>query len=600
MSEPTLGAPCGSDVLAPGTSLGPYEIEGLIGSGGMGQVYRAHDPRLGRRVAFKTLSGEAAGAGSEGRRRFEVEARAAGALDHPNLLTVYDVGQQGDVCWIVSELLEGETLRERLGRHGPLGERQAVDIALQTARGLAAAHARGIVHRDLKPENLFLTRDRGVKILDFGVAKLLPMAEQRLDTATGLPMTMAGMVVGTAGYMAPEQANGLPVDPRADLFVLGVVLHEMLGGRAPFRRETPLASMNAINSEPAPPLPAQTSPALAAVVARCLEKAATDRYQSANEVIIALDLLAASLTSGSLTARTQQTAHATYTRRQALGFAAAGAAAGLLAGLGGGLLRDGFGAAGDALPASFRRLTFRRGLIRSARFAPDGRTILYGALWDGERCRVQTVRLDGPESSVLDLPAANLLAVSPSGELALSLGSHRSGIITYGTLARASMGGGAPRELTEQVKFADWSPDGAALALVRREGDGDLLEYPAGTALLRPGVGEQDGLGFARVSADGERVAFVRYRTPGSLVGQVCVTDRQGRSTALTDEYINLHGLAWRGGGNLVHRRRSAAAVPRAVRGATGPGGAHRAARAGQHHLVGHRRQWRHRGRTDR
>src|SRR6188508_2438870 len=198
-----------SDALAPGTRLGPYEIDSLIGAGGMGQVYRARDPRLGRNVAVKTVSGGATDPGVV--RRLETEARAAGALDHPNLLVVYDVGREGGIPYVVSELLEGETLRARL-QNGALSVRQASDYTVQIARGLAAAHARGIVHRDLKPENLFLTRDGRVKILDFGIAKLSGTAQANTRTT----ITDAGVVVGTAGYMAPEQVRAEPVDSRTD------------------------------------------------------------------------------------------------------------------------------------------------------------------------------------------------------------------------------------------------------------------------------------------------------------------------------------------------------------------------------------------------
>ncbi len=232
-----------SDSLAAGTRLGPYEIDGLIGAGGMGQVYRARDPRLGRNVAIKTLAGAGA-TDPDCVRRFETEARAAGALDHPNLLVVYDVGREGDVSYIVSELLEGETLRARL-RHGALAPRQALDCTVQVARGLAAAHAGGIIHRDLKPENLFLTLDGRVKILDFGVAKLVHAHETEAQT-TIASATRVGVVVGTAGYMAPEQVRAEPIDHRADIFALGVVMHEMLSGTRPFQRDTIPETLTAI------------------------------------------------------------------------------------------------------------------------------------------------------------------------------------------------------------------------------------------------------------------------------------------------------------------------------------------------------------------
>ena len=278
-----------SDALAPGTRLGPYEIGGLIGAGGMGQVYRARDPRLGRHIAIKTLSG--AGAADPDRvRRFETEARAAGTLDHPNLLVVYDVGREGAVSYIVSELLEGETLRERL-RNGAVPERQAIDYAVQIARGLAAAHERGIVHRDLKPENLLLTRDRRVKILDFGVAKLIRTSGADEVTAVTDALTDLGVVVGTVGYMAPEQVRGEPIDHRADIFALGVVVHEMLSGTRPFQRDTTAETLTAILKDEAPDLSAGATPALERVVRRCLEKRREDRFHSAHDLGLALDLL---------------------------------------------------------------------------------------------------------------------------------------------------------------------------------------------------------------------------------------------------------------------------------------------------------------------
>ena len=529
-----------SDTLAPGTRLGPYEIGGLIGAGGMGQVYRARDPRLGRDVAIKTLSGTGA-ADPERVRRFETEARAAGTLDHPNLLVVYDVGREGAVSYIVSELLEGETLRERL-RNGAVAERQAIDYAVQIARGLAAAHERGIVHRDLKPENIFLTRDRRVKILDFGVAKLIrtPGAEQA--TAVADPLTDLGVVVGTVGYMAPEQVRGEPIDHRADIFALGVVVHEMLSGKRPFQRETTPETLTAILKDDSPVLSASATPALERVVRRCLEKRRDDRFHSAHDLGLALELLSTMTASGTVPAATRPAA--AVPRRRALLYGAASLAV-LASGLGGAMLDRRFRPAAG-LP-SFRRLTFRRGLIRSARLAPDGLTILYSALWDGERCRVHTVRVDSPESRPLDLPDGNVLAISRSGEVALALGSHVDGVVTYGTLARVPIAGGAPREMVEGVKFADWSPDGSDLAIVRRVDGRDRLEFPVGKVLVQPAAGEGTGLGFARISPDGRRVAYAHYRSPGSLVGKVAIVDQAGTVTALSDEYLNVHGLTWNG-----------------------------------------------------
>lgn len=524
--------------LAPGTRLGPYEIGPLIGAGGMGEVYRARDPRLGRHVAIKILAGAAA-ADPERVRRFETEASAAGALDHPNLLVVYDVGRAGGISYIVSELLDGQTLRVRLG-HGAMRERQAIDLAVQIARGLAAAHERGIVHRDLKPENLFLTVDGRLKILDFGVAKLTRPPDAALATVTDA-LTNPGSVVGTVGYMAPEQVRGEPVDHRADIFALGIVIHEMLSGQRPFRRETTAETMAAILKEDAPELPAGVTPALRRVLNRCLQKRRADRFHSAHDLGLALEDLASTNTSPAAVAAPDT---ARVTRRKALIYGASSLAL-LASGFTAGRLVD--RSAAPAIAPSFRRLTFRRGLIRSARFAPDGQTVVYGALWDADRCRVHVGRVDSPESRPLDLPDGNLLAISRSGELALALGPHVDGVLTYGTLARVPMAGGVPREMVEQVRFADWSPDGSNLAIVRSVDGLDRLEYPIGKILVQPSETAGTGLGFPRISADGRRVAFVQYRFPGSLLGRVAIVDQAGTVEALSDEYLNVHGLAWRG-----------------------------------------------------
>ena len=526
------------EVLSPGTQLGPYEIEAKIGSGGMGHVYRARDPRLGRRVAIKTLLSTVADA--ETSRRFEFEAKTVGGLDHPNLLIVYDVGRVANVPYLVSELLEGETVRDRLRRQGTFPERAAIELATQVVRGLAAAHARGIVHRDLKPENLFITTDRRVKILDFGIAKRVHIPGVHTQGNTVESQTATGAIVGTVGYMAPEQLLGEPVDARTDIFALGVVLHEMLTGVPPFRRDSAVATMSAIVTDDAPTLPATVSAMLSQIVRRCMEKSRDDRFYSAHDLAIALDL--ATQAPGAAPVVTGRAEGGQMSRRKAVTYGTASALLLATGAFGGTALRR----AASVTP-SFRRLTFRRGIVRSARAAPDGQTVMFGALWDGERCRVHSARVDGPESRALDLPDANLLAVSRSGELAVALGPHTDGVITYGTLARVPMTGGAPREMVVGVKFADWSPDGSELAIIRLVDGRDRLEYPVGNVLVQPSVGEDTGLGFARISPDGRYAAFVQYQSPGSLLGRVCIVDRQGKVKRLSEAYVNIHGLAWRG-----------------------------------------------------
>ena len=276
--------------MVEGTKLGPYDVLGLIGTGGMGEVYRARDTRLGRDVAIKTLpSGFAADA--ERLKRFELEARAASQLSHPNILTIYDIGTANDRPFIVSELLEGENVRERLIR-GPLPPRKVVEFGVAIAGALAAAHARGIVHRDLKPENLFLTRDGRVKILDFGIAKLTQAdQEQPAGAPTITIMTDVGTAVGTLGYMAPEQMKGQPVDHRADIFALGAVLHEMVAGAPAFRRDSRIATVNAVLESDPPALSDTVAPAIRRIIARCLEKDPDERFQSARDLAFALSAL---------------------------------------------------------------------------------------------------------------------------------------------------------------------------------------------------------------------------------------------------------------------------------------------------------------------
>src|SRR3954462_11162095 len=281
--------------LAPGSKLGPYEILAGLGAGGMGEVYRAHDPRLGREVAIKILPAGSAG-DSECMRRFEQEARATAALNHPNILAVFDIGSQDNSPYIVSELLEGETLRARL-IGGPLPVRKAVDYAFQIVRGLATTHDHGILHRDLKPENIFITRDGHVKILDFGLAKLtMPepgaaglSAEATIDSVTG-----RGVLLGTLGYMSPEQCRGAAVDARSDLFSFGAVLYEMLSGSRAFRGETTADTISSILKEEPPELTAtgrDVPPMLERIVHHCLEKDPADRFQSARDIAFALEAL---------------------------------------------------------------------------------------------------------------------------------------------------------------------------------------------------------------------------------------------------------------------------------------------------------------------
>src|SRR5438105_1904264 len=280
-----------------GTKLGRYEIRSKIGAGGMGEVYRARDEKLNRDVAIKVLP-ILLSQDQDRLRRFEQEAQAAGALNHPNILAVHDVGMHDGAPYIVSELLEGEELREQLN-DGSLPQRKALDYAQQIAQGLAAAHEQGITHRDLKPENLFVTTDGRVKILDFGLAKLRPLRNESVSSEidTRKQITDPGTVMGTVGYMSPEQVRGHEADHRSDIFSFGSILYEMLSGQRAFRRETMAETMTAILKEEPPELSetnAKISLPLEKIVRRCLEKKPEGRFHSASDLAFALEALSTS------------------------------------------------------------------------------------------------------------------------------------------------------------------------------------------------------------------------------------------------------------------------------------------------------------------
>ena len=405
--------------LGPGTHLGPFEILGALGSGGMGEVYRARDTRLGRDVAVKVLPADFS-LDPDRRRRFEQETRAASALNHPNLVSVLDAGLHGDVPYIVFELLQGQTLRERL-EPGPLPARKAIEYAVQIAHGLAAAHEAGIVHRDLKPENLFLTADGRLKILDFGLAKLRPthgLSPASTQATTASEITGLGTVLGTTGYMSPEQVEGKPADHRSDIFSFGSVFSEMLSGRRAFRRDSAIETMRAILKEdPAgfEETNGNVPPPLERIVRRCLEKRPDERFQSARDIAFALDAFTGwSGADGATLPQPGRSRRALVPGLVVAALASGGAVAGFLLGE----------RTTQRPPPEFHRLTFRRGHAWSARFAPDGQMIVYGAAWDGGPIRPFTTRVDGPESRPMDLPDSDVLAVSSKGELALSL--HRN------------------------------------------------------------------------------------------------------------------------------------------------------------------------------
>jgi hypothetical protein len=523
--------------LNSGTKLGPYEILSPLGAGGMGEVYRARDSRLKREVAVKVLP-PGLSLDADRLHRFEQEALATAALNHPNILAVFDIGSSDGSPYVVSELLEGETLRERL-RGGALPVRKALDYALQIAHGLAAAHEKGIVHRDLKPENLFITKDGRVKILDFGLAKLTQIeAASQTALATMTHATEAGMVLGTAGYMSPEQVRGVGVDSRSDIFSYGAILYEMLSGKRAFHRDTAADTMSAILKEDPPDL-AETnrnvSPALERIVQHCLEKSPEQRFHSARDV--AFDLETLSAISGTSASMRAEPAASPRGRRVAVWLAAGLGLAALVFFAG---RFSGAGSGSSAAP-EIHQLTFRRGRVGEARFAPDGQTMVYSASWEGAPREIFTTSEQSPEARSLELKDAEVLAISSTGQLAIKQQPHNAGAFARpGTMATVPLSGGSPRALLDEVEAADWSPDGSQMAVVQRTAQGYSLQYPIGKTLFTA----PNWVSHARISPSGERVAFENHPFGGDE-GSVMVIEKSGKVRELSSGFLSLQGLAW-------------------------------------------------------
>jgi eukaryotic-like serine/threonine-protein kinase len=535
--------------LTVGQRLGAYEIIGPLGAGGMGEVFRARDSRLDRQVAIKVLPASLADS-PDALARFEREARAVAALSHPNIVVIHDFGQLPELTYAVMELLEGETLRARLSS-GALPLRKAVDVGAQIARGLAAAHDRHIVHRDLKPENVILTTDGTVKILDFGLARTTGLAGLTgLDSPTVAPATQPNTVLGSVGYMAPEQVRGEDADHRADLFALGCVLYEMISGQRAYRRDTVAETLTAIlRDDPADIASAITNmPAgLVRTIRRCLEKRPEERFQSARDLAFALETALEGSTTASgphtvVQPRSGRRRSAWLVLAAGLALGAAGTwVAGEWSGIGRQATRTG------AAPA-FRRLTYERGTIREARFGPDGRTVVYGATWEGDPIRTFMTRTDSTEAVRVNVPDAQVLSVSRSGEMAISLGHAFEGWMGAGTLARASLLGGSPRPLLEHVREAEWSPDGSELAIVRREAGFERLEFPVNRVLYQT----SGYISNIRFSPAGDRIAFADHPFFADDAGGVSIVDRQGTRTVLSERYNSVRGVAWSPDGREV------------------------------------------------
>ena len=512
----------------------------------MAEVYRAKDTRLGRDVAIKVVS-EALGTDGAFLERFEREAKLAASLAHPNVVALHDVGFHDGKPYFVTELLQGESLRERLAK-GLIPLATALDWAAHMAQGLAAAHERGIVHRDLKPENVFITRDGHVKLLDFGIAKLVEAVQgvtpHGLMDATVSPSgsgTGTGMVLGTPGYMSPEQVRGDRVDARTDFFSLGAVLYEMLSGTRAFPAGPVVEAGYAILHNEPELLPSTVPGQVSQVVHRCLEKDAGRRFQSARDLAFNLELVRTPTGSAGAAARGPGVASHLQRRRGWLWLLPA-----VLAALGG---------AGSTyivmrpmrLPSpSVELMTFRRGTVSTGRFSPDGR-VVYGAAWGAEPQEIFTHAPGSADSQSLGVAGAHLLSVSAQGELAVLLrpvGDRLTG--RGGTLALVPGVGGVPREVSENIVLADWSPTGE-LAVVRAVEGKRQLEYPLGTPLF-----ESSGfIGFPRVSPGGNAVAFWNYLPEDPSPNELVIVDRKGAVRRLL-EVKRMNGLAWAPNGEEV------------------------------------------------
>jgi eukaryotic-like serine/threonine-protein kinase len=519
--------------LALNTRVGPYEIVALLGSGGMAEVYRARDTRLGRDVALKVMS-EALSADPPLLERFQREAKVAGALNHPNVVALYDVGLQDGKPYIVTELLQGESLRERLAK-GSISVAVALDWAAQMAHGLAAAHERNIIHRDLKPENIFLTRDGHVKLIDFGIAKLVEAAREasphELMDATLTPSgsrTGTGMVLGTPGYMSPEQVRGEQVDARTDFFSLGAVLHEMLRGVRTFPARSFVESGYAILHTEPEPLPETVPPAVSQLVRRCLEKDPGRRFHSARDLAFHLDQLRSPSAVTPVTGGGMPVLQPRRRRRWLL------PAVGALAALALAAVTYGVGRQSRPPMPAVDLVTFRWGRVSAGRFNPEGR-VVFSAAWGGRPLEVFVRPPGSNEAQPLGVGDAALLGVSPTGEIAVLLHPRLVEGVERGTLAIAPAAGGAARELAENVEYADWSPTGE-LAVVRAVGGKRQLEFPLGTT-----IHESAGwLVNPRVSPRGEAVVVLESGL--NVPQEVILVDRRGTVRSLAP-------LAGRGGG---------------------------------------------------
>ena len=575
--------------LLPGTRIGPYEVEATLGSGGMGEVYRARDGRLGRAVALKLLPAGVA-TDETALLRFEQEARAASALSHPNVVAVFDVGQQDGRPWLAMELVEGMSLRGLLLQRGAPPVRQALDLACQLADGLAAAHARGIVHRDLKPENLMVGDDDRLKILDFGIAKLAAPSHDSDTTVFGQhgvlpvhpdPHTTPGTILGTVGYLSPEQARGQAADARSDQFAFGAILYELLAGERAFRGETTVDTLSAILREDPPPLPPDRAARVPApvlwVVQRCLAKEPRDRYASTLDLARDLrqlrDNLASlsTLSSGSPVAAGEAPRRRQRKRpsRASLKWVAVGLAALVAAFVAGVWLAPRIsrgparGVAADAAGAvpALRYVSYS-GRDGAPALSRDGRLLAFVSRRTGApRIWVQVV--GSREAALTDGPD-EAPRISPDGTAILFVrdeGTRRS-------LYRVPVVGGPPRKVIDDAAEGDWSPDGRRIVFVRIAAEGGRTRSLLGTAAADGGEPRELArvddrvLRTPRWSPDGSRIAARVGPLQGQMDPELALFDAASgarRKLPVSQRQGQVYGLSWRSAGELVYAEVSGA-----------------------------------------